>query len=95
MPVTKISTAELEVGMFVSSLDRPWSETPFLFQGFPVRDAAEIEELKKLCRYVYIMVPDEEIELSIPSPRRKPEAALILGSGYAANVAAISAGDLR
>ena len=75
MPVTKISTAELEVGMFVSSLDRPWSETPFLFQGFPVRDAAEIEELKKLCRYVYIMVPDEEIELSSPSPRRKPEAA--------------------
>jgi len=75
MPVTKISTAELEVGMFVSSLDRPWSETPFLFQGFPVREKAEIEELKKLCRYVYIMVADEEIELSSLSSRRKPEAA--------------------
>jgi HD-GYP domain-containing protein (c-di-GMP phosphodiesterase class II) len=74
MPVTKISTAELEVGMFVSSLDRPWSETQFLFQGFPVREEAEIEELKKLCRYVYIMIPDEEIELSGASPRRKPEA---------------------
>jgi len=74
MPVSKISTAELEIGMFVSSLDRPWSETPFLFQGFPVRDAAEIEELKQLCRYVYIMVPDEEIELSSVSSRRKPEA---------------------
>jgi HD-GYP domain-containing protein (c-di-GMP phosphodiesterase class II) len=74
MPVTKISTVELEVGMFVSSLDRPWSETPFLFQGFPVRDKAEIEELKKLCRHVYIMVPDEEIELTSLSSRRKPEA---------------------
>jgi HD-GYP domain-containing protein (c-di-GMP phosphodiesterase class II) len=74
MPVRKISTVELEVGMFVSSLDRPWSETPFLFQGFPVREAAEIEELKQLCRYVYIMVPDEEIELSSLSSRRKPEA---------------------
>ncbi|MGB7934373.1 MAG: HD-GYP domain-containing protein [Gammaproteobacteria bacterium] len=73
MPVTKISTVELEVGMFVSSLDRPWSETPFLFQGFPVREEAEIEELKNLCRYVYIMVPDEEIELSRLSSRRKPE----------------------
>ena len=73
MPVSKISTAELEVGMFVSSLDRPWSETTFLFQGFPVREEAEIEELKKLCRHVYIMVPDEEIELSSISSRRKPE----------------------
>jgi HD-GYP domain-containing protein (c-di-GMP phosphodiesterase class II) len=75
MPVKKISTAELEVGMFVSSLDRPWSETPFLFQGFPVRANAEIEELKQLCRYVYIMVPDEEIEISGGTPYRKPEAA--------------------
>jgi HD-GYP domain-containing protein (c-di-GMP phosphodiesterase class II) len=74
MPVTRISTAELEVGMFVSSLDRPWSETPFLFQGFPVRDKAEIEELKKLCRHVYIMIPDEEIELSSRPSLRKIEA---------------------
>jgi HD-GYP domain-containing protein (c-di-GMP phosphodiesterase class II) len=74
MPVTKISTAELEVGMFVSSLDRPWSESPFLFQGFPVREIAEIEELKKLCRHVYIMIPDEEIELSSKSSQRRSEA---------------------
>jgi len=74
MPVKKISTAELEVGMFVSSLDRPWSETPFLFQGFPVREKAEIEELKQLCRFVYIMVPDEEIELSGGTPYRRTEA---------------------
>jgi HD-GYP domain-containing protein (c-di-GMP phosphodiesterase class II) len=73
MPVKKICTAEVEVGMFVSSLDRPWSETPFLFQGFPVREKAEIEELEKLCRHVYIMVPDEEIELSGVIPTR-PEA---------------------
>jgi len=75
MPVKKISTAELEVGMFVSSLDRPWSETPFLFQGFPVREQREIEELKQQCRHVYILVPDEEIELSDIAPQRKTEAA--------------------
>ena len=75
MPVKKIRTEDVEVGMYVSSLDRPWSETPFLFQGFPVREKAEIEELEKLCRHVYIMVPDEEIELSGRSSRRKPEAA--------------------
>jgi HD-GYP domain-containing protein (c-di-GMP phosphodiesterase class II) len=75
MPVKKISTAELEVGMFVSSLDRPWSETPFLFQGFPVREEREIEELKQVCRHVYIMVPDEEIEISGAVPQRRTEAA--------------------
>lgn len=75
MPAKKISTTELEVGMFVSSLDRPWSETPFLFQGFPVREKREIEELKQLCRHVYIMVPDEEIEIGAASPQRKAEAA--------------------
>ena len=75
MPVSKISTAELKVGMFVSSLDRPWSETPFLFQGFPVRNEAEIEELKKLCRCVYIMEPDEEIVLNSLTSQRNAEAA--------------------
>ncbi len=81
MSVKKISTTEVEIGMFVSSLDRPWSETPFLFQGFPVRDTAEIDELRKLCRHVYIMVPDEEIELSgIPSrPRTDPVRPEMLG----------------
>ncbi len=72
MPVTKISTAEVEIGMFVSSLDRPWCESPFLFQGFPIREKAEIEELKKLCSHVYIMLPDEEIELSSRTSVPKP-----------------------
>ncbi len=28
----KIETADLEMGMFVAQLDRPWLETPFLFR---------------------------------------------------------------
>jgi len=69
--VKKISTAEVEIGMFVSSLDRPWSETPFLFQGFPVKEQKEIDDLKNLCRHVYIMAPDEEIEITA-MPNRRP-----------------------
>ena len=30
----KISVDALEIGMYVSGLDRPWLETPFLFQGY-------------------------------------------------------------
>ncbi|HHO68930.1 MAG TPA: DUF3391 domain-containing protein, partial [Gammaproteobacteria bacterium] len=29
----KIDSGELRLGMYVSSLDRPWVETAFLFQG--------------------------------------------------------------
>ncbi len=68
MPVKKVSSQELELGMFVCSLDRPWSETPFLFQGFMIREESELEKLRELTRYVYIMVPDEEIKLrGLPS----------------------------
>ena len=38
----KIPVVELEVGMYVSELDRPWLETPFLFQGFYVSNDAEL-----------------------------------------------------
>jgi len=40
--------------MFVSSLDRPWLETPFLVQGFRVDSAREIERLREFCQFVYI-----------------------------------------
>ena len=28
---------QLELGMYVSELDRPWLESPFLFQGFEIK----------------------------------------------------------
>lgn len=73
MPVKKISSTEVEIGMFVSSLDRPWGETTFLFQGFPVRKDSEIKELQKICSHVYIMAPDEEIVLDSNHPNSQPE----------------------
>jgi hypothetical protein len=45
---------ELRPGMFVSDLDRPWTETSFLLQGFEVKNTAEIAELRKYCEYVDI-----------------------------------------
>lgn len=50
----KVNTADLETGMYVARLDRPWTETPFLFQGFFIRNQEDIEELKHHCRYVYV-----------------------------------------
>jgi putative nucleotidyltransferase with HDIG domain len=50
----KIDTHQIEIGMYVSELDRPWRESPFLFQGFEVKDEEDISELQKLCSFVII-----------------------------------------
>lgn len=42
--------------MFVSGLDRPWTQTPFPLQGFYIRDLEEIKQLKVHCNFVYIDV---------------------------------------
>lgn len=69
MPVKRISTDELEMGMYVSRLDRPWRETPFLFQGFHIVEESEIQEIREQAEHVYILIPDEEIEAaSAPHP---------------------------
>lgn len=52
----KLKVNELTIGMYVSGLDRPWSQTPFPLQGFYLRDLDEINQLKTLCNHVYIDV---------------------------------------
>jgi len=32
----KIAAHQVAMGMYVANLDRPWTETPFPFQGFLV-----------------------------------------------------------
>jgi HD-GYP domain-containing protein (c-di-GMP phosphodiesterase class II) len=63
MTVKQIPSDKVELGMYISRLDRPWIETPFIFQGFVVKEQWEIDELKRFTKYVYISAPDEEIEL--------------------------------
>ncbi len=63
MTTKKIATADIEIGMYVSRLDRPWRETPFLSQGFFVRNTDEIKKLKESSRFAYVMIPDEEYSL--------------------------------
>jgi HD-GYP domain-containing protein (c-di-GMP phosphodiesterase class II) len=50
----KIDVNEVTLGMFVSGLDRPWTQTPFPLQGFYVRDLSEINTLKSHCKFIYI-----------------------------------------
>ena len=50
----QVRVSELELGMYVCELDRPWSQTPFLFQGFPLLTLADVEAVRQICAFVYI-----------------------------------------
>ena len=50
----RIDAMDLRIGMFVCRLDRPWEGTPFLLQGVELRNSADIEAIRELCKFVYI-----------------------------------------
>ncbi len=50
----KINVAYLKTGMYVSNLDRPWIDTPFLLEGFLIKSEEDIIALNQYCTYVYI-----------------------------------------
>ena len=54
MELVEITVDNLEFGMYVSKLDRPWAGTPFVFQGFVLKSDRQIDALKKYCKHVYI-----------------------------------------
>lgn len=54
LEIVKVETENLSIGMYVSKLDRPWLDTPFLLQGFPIKTNDDISELKKYCSHVFI-----------------------------------------
>ena len=52
----KISVKELELGMYVVELDKPWLDSPFLFQGFELLSEADIKSVQHECKFVYVDV---------------------------------------
>ncbi len=66
--------------MYVSELDRPWLETPFLFQGFYVRSEDEVAAVRSHCQQIVIdtRVDDEPPKAATPTarPARPPEEAM-------------------
>jgi len=63
----QVPVGELEFGMYVAELDRPWTETPFMFQGFYLRTDKQLEALRKFCRHVLI-----DVERTEPAALMRP-----------------------
>lgn len=71
LEVVKINTSELQMGMYVSALDRPWLEVPFPMQGFRVDTPDDIKQLQRYCQHVYIdTVKSAE---QVPGNRHRPQ----------------------
>ena len=66
--------------MYIAELDRPWLDTPFLFQGFYVRDDDEINTLREHCKTVFVSCESLPDSFS-PSTTPKAMADSEEGSG--------------
>lgn len=79
----RVDVADLQLGMYVARLDRPWTETPFLFQGFFVRNEDELEELRRYCKHVFIDTEQSGGKTgessSQPQNRQEPNERTITG----------------
>jgi len=73
-----VEAHDVKKGMYVSELDRPWLNTPFLFQGFRITNTDEIEQIGDLCDYVFVdteksTIPVERAQTITASSRSKSE----------------------
>jgi len=62
----QVEVDQLQFGMYVAQLDRPWTDTPFMFQGFVLRTEQQLAALKKFCKHVF--VDPEKTERADPRP---------------------------
>jgi HD-GYP domain-containing protein (c-di-GMP phosphodiesterase class II) len=67
----QIPVSSLRFGMYVAELDRPWTDTPFLFQGFVLATQQQLDTLHKYCKTVFV---DTERGLAPPSEPRAAHA---------------------
>lgn len=58
----KVKTEDLKIGMYVARLDRPWVDTPFMFQGFYIRDQKDIDTLRQYCHYIFTDYDRQELD---------------------------------
>ncbi|HEY5790851.1 MAG TPA: HD-GYP domain-containing protein [Gammaproteobacteria bacterium] len=65
----KVETKDLQIGMFVAELDRPWLQSHFLFQGFKIGNDAELKDVRETCAFVFVDL--EKSDLPDPATRSR------------------------
>jgi len=75
----RLPVEELELGMRVDELDKPWLESSFLFQGFFINSESDLRALRDECAFVYVTITRE---VGAPSNRSKSTKSAPRGYGW-------------
>ncbi|NHQ85111.1 HD-GYP domain-containing protein [Iodobacter sp. HSC-16F04] len=51
---TRLPVTALQAGLFISELDRPWLDTPFLLEGFLLETPEHLSQLQEYCKFVTV-----------------------------------------
>ena len=87
MELREVAVNELTFGVYISKLDRPWTETPFVFQGFVLKSDKQLDVLKKFCKHVF--VDPEKEERRDPTKVTAEDIAKIRGTTVYKEVASV------
>ncbi|MFK8079259.1 MAG: DUF3391 domain-containing protein [Granulosicoccus sp.] len=49
-----VHSNQLELGMYVNELDKPWEETRFVFQGFMIDSYETLRAVQQACEYANV-----------------------------------------
>jgi HD-GYP domain-containing protein (c-di-GMP phosphodiesterase class II) len=79
MTEVKTPVSDLKIGMYVSRLDKDWTESSFLLQGLLIETEEDIKQLTAECSYVYVegaeakteAVPKETTVKTVAEPSKK------------------------
>lgn len=79
------------MGMYVYDLDRPWAETPFVFQRFTLTTQQQLDVLRKYCKQVFVDTEGDRVEKAPDLQRGSgPVAADLQGTGKVIHVERVS-----
>jgi HD-GYP domain-containing protein (c-di-GMP phosphodiesterase class II) len=75
----EVPVDKLEFGVYVSELDRPWTDTPFVFQGFLLKDQKQLDTLRKYCKKVIIDL-DKGADVAAGEEKAAPAGVRVLAT---------------
>lgn len=67
LEVLKMNASDLQPGMYVSGLDRPWLEVPFPLQGFRIATHEDVCRIQRYCSYVFVDCTKSVVEAATVS----------------------------
>lgn len=72
---------DLALGMYVAELDRPWLDSPFLFQGFEIKTEADLKAVREVCEFVYVDMSEKRTRKQAPPViKKEPQLPQSIGN---------------